>query len=149
MFIRELNQSECFQLLERVHYGRLACARDNQPYIVPFCFVCEGNSLLGFTTLGKKVEWMRANPLVCVEVDEIKASDQWTSVVASGHYEELPEASNWKQEFVRAHELLRRNLGWWAPAWADRAGGATDRDFIFYRINLENVTGREARPGNA
>ena len=38
--------------------------------------------LYGFTTPGQKVEWMRANPLVCVEVDEIAAYDQWVSVIA-------------------------------------------------------------------
>ena len=35
---------------------------------------------------------MRANPRVCVEVDEITTYDQWVSVVAFGRYEELPEA---------------------------------------------------------
>ena len=34
---------------------------------------------------------MRANPLVCVEVDEVAAYDQWLSVIAIGRYEELPE----------------------------------------------------------
>ncbi len=34
---------------------------------------------------------MRANPRVCVEMDEIAAYDQWVSVIAVGRYEELPE----------------------------------------------------------
>jgi nitroimidazol reductase NimA-like FMN-containing flavoprotein (pyridoxamine 5'-phosphate oxidase superfamily) len=42
-----------------------------------------------FSTLGRKIEWMRENPLVCVEVDEIVAHDNWLSVVALGHYLEF------------------------------------------------------------
>ena len=34
---------------------------------------------------------MRANPLVCVEVDEVAAYDRWVSVIAFGRYEELPK----------------------------------------------------------
>ena len=39
--------------------------------------------LYGFTTEGQKIEWMRANPLVCVELDEVENFDQWTSIVVS------------------------------------------------------------------
>jgi len=44
-----------------------------------------------FTTCGQKIEWMRANPLICVEVDEVAADDQWRSLVAIWRYEELPD----------------------------------------------------------
>ena len=34
-----------------------------------------------------------SNPLVCVEVDNVTALNQWMSVIAIGHYEELSEIS--------------------------------------------------------
>ena len=73
-----------------------SAARENQPYVVPVYLsydVLPGGEpcLYGFTTPGQKVEWMRANPLVCVEVDDVVAHDQWMSVIAFGRYEELPE----------------------------------------------------------
>jgi hypothetical protein len=36
--------------------------------------------LYSFATIGRKVEWMRANPLVCVEVDEIVSRQKWQTV---------------------------------------------------------------------
>src|SRR5687768_15795699 len=92
MVINEMSRQECVALLARSTVFRLGCARDNQPYVLPVSLVHHepSGSLYGFTTLGQKVEWMRNNPLVCVETDEITAADQWMSVVVNGGYEELP-----------------------------------------------------------
>ena len=92
MLIREMTLEECLQMLARVRLARLACAHDNQPYVVPIYFAWDEGlrSLCAFTFPGRKVEWMRANPQVCVEVDEIVAGNQWMSVIGMGRYEELP-----------------------------------------------------------
>src|SRR5271163_4549511 len=92
MVIRELSREECIQVLVRARLARLACAHENQPYIVPVYLAYDEASecLYGFTTPGQKVEWMRSNPLVCVEVDEIRDYDQWVTAIVFGRYEELP-----------------------------------------------------------
>jgi len=94
MVIREMSREECLVLLAGSSMFRLACARDDQPYVVPVSLVFDTASacLYGHTTLGRKIEWMRTNPRVCVEADEIKAQDRWMSVVAHGRYEEVPAA---------------------------------------------------------
>lgn len=146
MFIREMTTGECLNIVSQAKLGRLGCAYQNQPYVVPICFVCQDSYLYGFTTLGKKVEWMRANPLVCVELDQINESDQWVSIVILGRYEELPDTGDWKQVLVRAHKLLKQHAGWWEPAWSARSDRSADQplDFIFYRIHIDHITGREA-----
>ena len=93
MVIRVMSSKECLRVLARAKVARLACAHKNQPYVVPVNLAYDEASdcLYGFTTAGQKIEWMRANPQVCVEVDEVAAYDQWVSVIAFGRYEELPE----------------------------------------------------------
>src|SRR6187401_936468 len=114
MTIRELTRKECYQVLAGARLARLASAQANQPYVVPIYLVYDEVSgcLYGFTTPGQKVEWMRANPLVCVEVDEIAAHDQWVSVIGMGRYEELPETpgGNGVRQEGRGHDSrYRRN----------------------------------------
>jgi hypothetical protein len=58
MLIREMNAQECRDLLARLSTGRLGCARNNQPYIVPVYFAYEPDRLHGFSTVGQKIEWM-------------------------------------------------------------------------------------------
>lgn len=146
MFIREMTTGECLNIVAQSKLGRLGCAYQNQPYVVPICFVCQDSYLYGFTTLGRKVEWMRTNPLVCVELDQINESDQWVSIVILGRFEELPDTGDWKHVLVRAHELLKQHAGWWEPAWAARSDRSADQplDYIFYRIHIDQITGREA-----
>lgn len=148
MFIHEMNESECREALQRATVGRLACARDNQPYVVPVYFAFDGEDIYAFTTVGQKVEWMRTNPRVCLEVDERKAHDRWESVIVFGHYEELPELPEYETARVHAHQLLQTHALWWEPAYV----GAAHRDKphtdtpIFYRITIGRMTGHRATP---
>jgi len=148
MVIREMSREECLHVLAGVKLARLAYTYENQPYVVPVYFAYHEASgcLYGFTTPGQKVEGMRANPLVCVEVDGITADNQWVSVIATGRYKELPETPGsdgkrlWVQERLaqdggampawsagsrhrtgadereRAWEILKTRPMWWEPA---------------------------------
>ncbi|QJX01265.1 pyridoxamine 5'-phosphate oxidase family protein [Frigoriglobus tundricola] len=120
MVIRELNREECLRVLAQAEVARLACAHENQPYVVPVSLAYDETSgcLYGFTTPGQKVEWMRTNPLVCVEVDEIAACDRWVSVIATGRYEELPAAPEPDEEPAPARQGLAREPG--LPCAANR-----------------------------
>ena len=147
MFIKELTTEECFGILAEKRVGRLACARDNQPYIVPFHFVVDGGKYFyAISTRGQKIEWMRANSLVCVEVDEIKNQFEWISLVVFGRYQELPDASEFEIERNHAYELLSRYALWWEPAYVTGAHLllAADDKPIYFRIFIDKITGRRA-----
>jgi uncharacterized protein len=84
MQIRELTAAECEAILQSTNLGRLACVRYSQPYIVPVYFDYYREALYSFATVGKKIQWMRTNPRVCVEFDEIVDQFNWTTVVVPG-----------------------------------------------------------------
>jgi len=114
-----MSREECLRVLAGVRLARLACAQENQPYVVPVYLAYDeaDGCLYGFTTPGQKVEWMRANPLVCVEMDEVAAFDQWVSVVVFGRYEELPETPECDDARLWAPERPRL-VGETMPAWS-------------------------------
>ena len=147
MFIKELTTAECFEMLAEKRVGRLACARENQPYIVPFHFAFDaGEHLYAFSMLGQKIEWMQANPLVCVEADDIENQSEWISLVVFGRYEELPDAPEFQSARTRAFELLSRRAMWWQPAYiagAHRAPASSEKP-IYFRILIEKITGHRA-----
>lgn len=151
MLIEELSSQESLDLLARTRLGRLACTQGSQPYIVPVYFAYADHSLYGFATVGKKIEWMRANPLVCVEVDEVVSPQQWASVIVSGRYEELPDTPPWRRARAFAHRLLKQSGVWWEPAYVKTILGGAPRPLVpvFYRIHIEETTGHRARPETA
>ena len=145
MLLREMSRIECDDLLSRLGYGRLGCARDKQPYIVPIYFVFEPGRLYGFSTMGQKIEWMRLNSLVCVEADEVRSHHEWSSVVVQGRYEEFTDTPEYSKQRQHAQFLLeqKRSL-WWQTAFAAaQTRGRFDRDItIFYCIHIDEISGR-------
>ena len=87
--IRNLSQDKSRELLRRGSIARLACVADNEPYVVPVNYVFDGESVLIHSLPGRKVMAMRANPRVCLQVDEIEDELGWKSVLAFGSYEEI------------------------------------------------------------
>jgi nitroimidazol reductase NimA-like FMN-containing flavoprotein (pyridoxamine 5'-phosphate oxidase superfamily) len=144
MLVLELTSQECLEILTRLRFGRLGCSRDNQPYIVPIHFAYHERHLYSFAALGQKIDWMRTNPLVCVEADEIVDRCHWTSVIVHGRYEELLDTPKWRSERARAHALLQQRAAWWEPACVRRTGHPAADEVIpmYYRIHIDQVTGR-------
>jgi nitroimidazol reductase NimA-like FMN-containing flavoprotein (pyridoxamine 5'-phosphate oxidase superfamily) len=153
MLIRELSEEECYSILANARMGRLACAHENQPYVVPIYFVYhesdDGQRITySWTTLGQKIRWMRTNPLVCLECDEVKSPDQWLSVVAFGRFQELTDGPETGGQRMKAFELLKQHNLWWEPGASSYRAGLHPEPYspIYYRILIDRITGRQAVP---
>lgn len=94
--IRVLPDNEIEELLRTAIVGRIACCdhgqeSDGRPYLVPLAYGYDGEAIYAHSGPGRKLEFMRAQPLVTFEVDEATAPDRWRSVIAEGLFEEIPE----------------------------------------------------------
>jgi len=146
--IQEISRQESLDLLARTHLCRLACAQGSQPYIVPCYFAYNGNSLYSFSTVGQKIDWMRVNPLVCVQADEVVNPQEWVSVIVLGRYEELPDTPTYQFEIATAYNLLHKKALWWEPGYLKTILHGTERPLlpVFYRIHVVQITGHRAIP---
>jgi uncharacterized protein len=145
MRIIAISQQECSDLLKRVSIGRLACSLDDQPYIVPVAFSYEPDRIYIFSTLGKKIEWMRQNPKVCLQADEIGNQSNWISVIVTGTYLELREPQYTAQHAV---EKLAQNSQWWENPLAERREQTSNLaiETVFFRIDIKSMSGLRAMP---
>ena len=117
MLIQDMSREQSIDLLKRTHIGRLGCAQGSQPYVVLMGFAYHREFLYSFAVVGQKIEWMRANPLVCVEFDEIVSRHEWQTVVIFGRYQELPDAPEFHGTRVVAHDLLAKTAMRWEPGY--------------------------------
>jgi nitroimidazol reductase NimA-like FMN-containing flavoprotein (pyridoxamine 5'-phosphate oxidase superfamily) len=142
MRIIPISQQECSELLKRVSIGRLACSLDNQPYVVPVAFSYEPEWIYIFSTLGKKIKWMRQNPKVCLQADEIGNRSNWLSVIVTGTYLELREPQ-YTAEREHALEQLQQYCEWWRNPLAERREQTSDLSIepVFFRIDIGSMTG--------
>jgi uncharacterized protein len=148
--VQELPERESLALLARTGFGRIACAQGAQPYVVPIYFTYDNYYLYSFSTVGRKIECMRANPLVCVETDEVASSQQWVSIVVFGLYEELPDTPTCQQERAFAYNLLQKRAMWWEPGCETAVRRTIQRQLalspLFYRIRVVQISGHRAGP---
>lgn len=159
MNIREMTRLECIALLRSARLGRLACVRDNRPYVVPIHFAFGDDFIFSFSLPGKKVEWMRGNPHVCLQVDNVGSVHGWKSVVVDGVFEDLPKVPaldrtapaidqlapvlDHEREF--AWSLLQKHANWWEPGSLNLGATlATAGSHLFYQIKIETISGRQA-----
>jgi nitroimidazol reductase NimA-like FMN-containing flavoprotein (pyridoxamine 5'-phosphate oxidase superfamily) len=146
VFIRELTAEECDQELSRASLGRLGCALDHQPYVVPIYFVVEDHHVYSFSMPGKKIDWMRINPRVCLQMDRVTSPSDWASIIAVGRFDELRDIPERREERAHAYRLLQTRPTWWEPGSVPvtRPSGGVGATPIFYRIDLGHITGQRA-----
>ncbi|MEY9559033.1 nitroimidazol reductase NimA-like FMN-containing flavoprotein (pyridoxamine 5'-phosphate oxidase superfamily) [Sinorhizobium fredii] len=146
MLIREMTEEECVAVVKSGRLARLACSKDDRPYVVPIHYAYAGRCLYSFSMPGRKIEWMRANPHVCVQIDVFSSAHQWKSVLLFGQYQELPETTQWHAERLHAWSLLQEHVNWWEPGglkpWPRQTLGASPH--LFYCISVDEMTGRAA-----
>jgi len=148
MVISKMNTDACREVLARASMGRLGCSLNNQPYVVPVGLAYEANDIHVFSTFGHKIKWMRENPKVCIQIDEIAHDQsQWVSVLASGQYEELT-VPEFEQERDHARRLLEERRHFWLNAFAARRLKSESDSIVplFFRIRIDSVTGLFTRP---
>jgi nitroimidazol reductase NimA-like FMN-containing flavoprotein (pyridoxamine 5'-phosphate oxidase superfamily) len=145
MLIHDLAFDECVRLLQRNSVGHLGCAKDGEPYVVPihYSFDAERHAIYVVSTLGQKVEWMRANPRVCLTVDEISDKNHWTTVVLNGSYEEVDESEDSGEAQKRSQRLFQQRKEWWLPAMAKHSSDA-GRKVLVFQIRIDRMTGRRS-----
>jgi uncharacterized protein len=145
MRIIEISHDECRELLNRVPVGRLACSLENQPYVIPICFAYEPEYLYVFSTLGQKIKWMRQNPKVCLQVDEIAGRSNWTSVIIIGRYRELDEPQ-YTAEKEHARERLEKYSDWWYTPVEERLERTLSVVPVFFCIDITSMSGLRCIP---
>lgn len=146
MHIEEVTEEVSLHFLASHRFGRLGCARDSQPYITPINFAYHDRFIYSFSTVGRKIEWLRANPLACVEVDEIESAWKWMCVIVSGRYEELSGTDGGQTGREFAHKLLRKHELWWEPGYARTIlrGAPRSLEPVYFRVSIDEISGHRA-----
>ena len=144
MLIQSMTGVASLELLERATLGRVACTHEGQPYITPMSVTYDANRLYSFSTLGQKITWMRANPHVCVEVEELVSPQDWATVIVIGRYQELTT----EKERTYAHDLLERRPAWWEPGYSRTVMEGKERPLkpVYFRILIDQITGHRGIP---
>ena len=135
--IKSLDQNQSRELLRRERIGRLGCISDGEPYVVPVNYVFDGECAYLHSLPGQKIEAMRSEPRVCLQVDEIEDELNWKSVLAYGTYEEITN----RRERAEALSHLLARFSRLTPVESFIAVDAGAPAPVVFRIRVNRITG--------
>ena len=139
---RDLRRDEIEEIISRNHVGRIAFAFHDRVDIQPIHYVYERGWLYGRTSEGEKMATLQHNQWVAFEIDEIKDTFDWRSVVIHGSFWRIhPLGSPHAEEvWAKAAELVSRIV----PGALSEKDPVPFRQILF-RIAVSDVRGREAQ----
>jgi uncharacterized protein len=139
--VEDMPLEEMRALLSRIGYGHLGCAREGRPYVVPMHYSYDGECLYLFTTEGMKTNFIDANAEVCMQVEEVKSSSSWQSVMVTGRAERITK----QEEKEHAMQHITENNPTLTPALNQTQLDVWGRanEIALYRIRPEIIDGRK------
>ncbi len=141
--VEELSNAEIIDILGRIGYGHLGCARDNKPYVVPVHYAFANGEIFIYTTEGKKFEIIKSNPNVCLQVEEVTDNQHWQSVVIEGIADQITD----EDERAKAFKLVIEANPTLTPAvsvrWIDDM--VRENIEVIYRVTPTETSGRRTR----
>ena len=89
--IKDLARKDCLFIFKHNYIGHLAYISLNRPCIIPmtYYFHEKENTIICYSGEGHKINAMRKNNSISLEVAEIDSVNNWKSVVAHGSFKEL------------------------------------------------------------
>lgn len=148
-----LNETRIDEILENGIVGRLGYSDGGRIFIVPISyFFYNRKYIIAHSREGQKIQILRKNPNVCLEVDLIHSLSNWESVVLWGKYEEItsqPDRHYALDLLIRKINQQRIKEMQAVPSEQSEIGESMvlpDREkAIVYRIKVENKSGRFER----
>ena len=142
--IRDLRVDEMHGMLRGHRVGRIAYVWHDHVDVQPIHYVFDGGAIFARTSAGSKLLALRHSPWVAFEVDEVRDTYDWRSVVAHGTVYVMRRGGSAMERtsYRRAVELLRDI----EPHTLTVADPVAWRD-VLLRISVDRLTGREARSG--
>ena len=134
MSIGKLGNTDALAILREGTLGRLGCIAADWPYVVPVNYYFDGDNIYIHTLPGKKLDALRVNPRVCLQVDEIKDPYNWRSVIAYGTFEEISNEETQENILTKLYSRLPHMT----PVESRLVKGM--KGTVVFRVKVEEVT---------
>ena len=150
--IGTLTNEQIVHVLQSSLIGRIGCFDETGVYVVPVAYAFHDKSIYAHSREGLKIQIMRKNPQVCVEVDSIESMANWRCVIVHGKFKELKG-----EAYAKGFKILKDRLMPYLLSETMRPRGFDQttkgiekaRKPIVYQIEITRMTGRYEKNTNS
>jgi len=150
--IKDLKKDHCHLILQGNHWGYLAFTGHSSPYVLPITYYYDkkNNCIISTSAEGHKIDCLRENKLVSLNVSKIDSVNNWSSVLVHGEYEELKgiDAKYQLHQFVQGIKgIIAENEKSDLRFIGDFSNSIKpDAIAVVYRIRIKEMTGKYRKP---
>ena len=141
--IGQLSREEMDELLSASKVGRLGLSVGDNPYVVPVSYWYSEGKIYFHSSDGKKIQYIKKNPQVCFEVDELAEDGSWKSVIAYGKVTLATDMETRMKAFQKAFEHYDVEMGAAHPKMKGQKTSMTGIDMYVGWIDIIEMTGRK------
>lgn len=107
-----LTLEETLEILRREPVAHLGVIVDGVPHVTPMSYVTDGQTVLFRTMAGEKLDGIRSNPSVCIEVSRFdEETGSWVSVIVKGTARLVDEPDIAQETIARLFEKYEHVMG--------------------------------------
>lgn len=140
-----ITREEALAILKGSPVAHIGVIWNEEPYVAPMSYVVDGNRILFRTMAGKKLEAMRANPTVCIEVSRYDdETGDWVSVIVRGTAREAEDDHTGDTTVTLLLEKYRHVIG--SPLSPGGIQPITGLPYVV-EVIIEDVTGMSSGRG--
>ncbi len=146
--IKEMSSEEVQELLDRIGYGHLGCINNaGKPQVIPMQYYLKERTMYIFTDRQKKSHDLDRHADICLQVEEVQDTENWSSVVVDGRVERLTQRSQVEEiaNFIKhQNPTLSPVLN---QHWNDLS--EIEDKIAFYRIESSGMSGSKTSGKNS
>ena len=136
--IENSDEKAARKFLEEQKFGHLGCVLESgEPYIVPVNYLYKDDEIYIHCLPGQKLDALRANGKICLQVEKTDDSRRWQSVIAFGEFQEI-KRTNKKFEILKEFSLSFEHL---TPVEAMMEEKWNPGGLVVFRLNIKRITG--------
>jgi nitroimidazol reductase NimA-like FMN-containing flavoprotein (pyridoxamine 5'-phosphate oxidase superfamily) len=136
--IENLNEEAVREFLKEQKFGHLGCVLESgDPYVVPVNYLFKDESIYVHSLPGRKLDALRENGKVCLQVERVEDSCRWQSAIVFGEFQEI-KRTNEKMEILNEFSARFEHL---TPVEAMMSEKWNLGGVIVFRINIKRLTG--------
>lgn len=105
--ISKLIDEQIEEILSGHTFGRVGCNDGYNTYIYPMNYVYTGKYIICHSLPGSKIQVMRQNKRICMQVDKVDNETNWKSIIVLGEYQEIEDE---RERYDAMKVLVQQNL---------------------------------------
>lgn len=146
----DLTLSESTNVIRNNYTGHLGYLSHGAPYVIPITYYFDptDNTIISYSAEGHKIDTMRKNKTVSIQVGEIASIYNWESVLVHGTFEELM-GSVAKQKLHDFTEGIKQIISQKEHKEVEFISEFSGKSYakgtpIVFKINITGITGKRA-----